>query len=200
MTPEPRTSRPANRQPAPTADRRRWKRFRDASVQIVAWPGTERAQEAEVADESFGGIGLILRGPQVSVGSALELLYNRSPMRAVVRNVALLPAARFRLGCEWEAEKQHSLTLPAELREDLRGGVYLLAALYGQHDWMGLGRAVCRLRQRAVEHDLRDVVAAADLLLDALAQPNVQRAYEGLIDEVVAAVARAEWGPAPAGR
>jgi hypothetical protein len=185
--------------PVPTSDRRRWKRFRDASVEVVAWPETEWAEQAEVADESFGGIGLILNDGRLSVGDALDMLYNRAPLRAIVRSVQRLGDGRFRIGCEWDGAGGAFAAPAVQLSDDLRGGVYLLSALYGQRDWMGLGRAVWKLRQRAADHRLPAVVQSADALLDALAQASVERAYEGLLEECVGAVAQADWRSAHAG-
>ncbi|MFO0900922.1 MAG: hypothetical protein U0836_26130 [Pirellulales bacterium] len=64
---------------------------------------------------------------------------------------------------------------------------------------MGLGRAVWKLRQRAADHRLPAVVQLADALLDALAQSSVERAYEGLLEECVGAVAQADWCSSQAG-
>jgi len=158
-------------------------------LRIVVWPGTDRAQTVEVADESFGGIGLIVPGRDLSVGVTLDLMYNSSPLQAVVRNCAEVEPMKVRVGCEWV--RSHN-DLSQQVGADLRGGVYLIDALYGKEDWLALGRAVVEMREQALRKGLSTVATSAERLLDSIFQPGVKRAYERLLDACVAAVAQAE--------
>ncbi len=84
------------------ANRRQWTRYHSDLKQVVVLG--QPSQVASIANESFGGIGIIvpdIRG--LSVNQPIKLLYSDAPMTGIVRHIQPASDGTFLVGIQWSA-------------------------------------------------------------------------------------------------
>jgi len=88
---------------------RRWTRIPTLDVASVYLPGG-KLLGCFLVDESFSGVRLMFRGSgtlraqSLNVGDTVGVVYHRSPMRGIVRNISTDEAGRLFVGVEWESK------------------------------------------------------------------------------------------------
>ncbi|MHB8970740.1 MAG: PilZ domain-containing protein [Pirellulaceae bacterium] len=100
------------------AERREWARYRsDLQRVVVLGPP---AQVASIVDESFGGIGIVVRNVRgLSVNQPITLLYSDAPMVGTVRRIEPTFYDAFQIGVQWvnAATGRQSTAGPLVLRD-----------------------------------------------------------------------------------
>lgn len=190
-----------------TEDRRQWRRFLGEAVDVRLAQDMGEPLPAEMLDESFGGIGLLLDDAQpLAVGQELDVLYNGTPIRAVVRYVGLSENGRHRVGLEWLGMKRghlaESLQLPrAEtdsystlageqpiadaIRQfvgEMGGGMTKLRAFFAHARWQDLSRAVLDLEIEAQALGFDGLASLAEHVRAALPAAPLEPALDALIE------------------
>lgn len=84
-------------------NRRQWPRETGKIRQVLLWAG-DALRDAEVLDESVGGIALSVRdGTVVQVGQEVRLTHGGRSAPAIVKHVYQREDGKFHLGLEWGA-------------------------------------------------------------------------------------------------
>jgi hypothetical protein len=82
---------------------RRWMRFPADESRVYLFTSSDEEVPAQVRDESFGGIGLLVDAApaEFAPGVAVEVEYAGAPMSALIRRVSQEVDGRTFLGLEW---------------------------------------------------------------------------------------------------
>lgn len=145
--------------------------------------GIERS--AQVADESFGGIGLIVEdlGP-LEVGTPLDLNYDGVPMAGVVKSIVDDPPSGYRIGVEWTDSVAEACHDDGGFRVD--GSLLMLIRMWQSGEWTELRRTAETLRGEAEQFGAREVEHSAralrDALDDCLPKEAILAAVDGLVE------------------
>ena len=131
----------------------------------LARDGTD--QRAEVLDESFGGIGLLLRNQRPQVGSRAAL--QRSLDAGLVR-VSVLGRRRYRVGCEWQPKTTGRRGCPRCRRSFAAGSVWSRPSMTNKTGRDCVASSVACAVRHATWHALRRSGSRA--FLAALAGPQ----------------------------
>jgi hypothetical protein len=96
-------------------DRRKWPRMTWNRRRLLLWAGNTFCQDAEMLDESAGGIALLVRdGSVVHVGQKVRLLDGGRSAPAIVKYVHEREDGKCHLGLVWgsrmsSSQRDHSL-------------------------------------------------------------------------------------------
>ncbi|MFV2067722.1 MAG: PilZ domain-containing protein [Pirellulales bacterium] len=167
------------------SDRRQWGRFVADVGEIVICPDGGKPSNAQVLDESFGGIGLTVASPlDVEVGTLIDVTYDGIPMRGIVRNVRHDDAGRQRLGIEWAAHTSCDGLEQSDLA--VERCLLVLFRMWEAGHWSDLGRAAQTLASDARTSGRIDLARLAESLQWAVADPPndvaVRTALASLVD------------------
>lgn len=173
---------------ATTVDRRLWGRFVADLGDIRIHLDDGLRLNAEVLDESFGGIGLLLEeGSPLEVGSEVSLFYDGTPMRGVVRNVRDSGDGKIRIGVEWITTAMDRSTRAAESCIEER--LFLLFHMWEARRWRVLADTARQLMRDAQDLGRDELAGRAEVLHEAVQQEgserDVHRALRALVDAVV---------------
>lgn len=166
------------------AERRRWGRFVSdvGQLRIACSGGFESS--AQVADESFGGIGLVVRelGP-LAVGTHLDLNYDGVPMSGIVKSIVEDSSAGYRIGVEWTDG------LPAGPQDDggfrVEGSLLMLIRMWQSGEWRELRRTAETLRRESEQYGAQQVARCARSLRDAVDQRLPKEAILAAVESLV---------------
>jgi hypothetical protein len=149
-------------------ERRQWGRFVvDVGKLIVSLTPTEQ-RSAEVVDESFGGIGIVIDNASgLQPGRDLSLAYDGVPMRGTVRSVHPHGGGRYRVGIEWLSSQPFD---PGshDAKAQIRGRLRVLFRTWEGGRWNELARAVACLKREAEAMQLETIAHHATALLAML--------------------------------
>lgn len=187
-----------DRPAAATIDRRQWGRFVADVGQLVVEAEAGDTRPADVWDESFGGIGLLMddvRG--LEVGNELKLTYDGTPMRGVVRNVLQQPDGRYRVGIEWQSSGDSGRDFGAGAGL-IEGRLLVLFRMWEAGEWDALAQTVATLKQQAEDLRLQQLTRRAGVLLDALRGRATAKVPDALADLVDACTTAEDYQEAAA--
>jgi hypothetical protein len=185
-------------------ERRQWDRFLNDVVHVHVSPAPGVTFAAEVLDESFGGIGLLVDDAQhLAVGRVVELEYNDTPLEAIVRHISPKQLGRHRVGLEWQAcaefetsrgRAAHSRPVRSNLEEqdacrdalvrfvaDLPRGVYRIDVFARRGAWRDLSRVVLEFQAEAEALGFAELAAEAEGIVEAAGDDDCRAAVEHFI-------------------
>ncbi len=173
---------------ATTVDRRLWGRFVADLGDIRIHLDDGLRLNAEVLDESFGGIGLLLEeGDPLEVGTEVSLFYDGTPMRGVVRNVRDSGDGKIRVGLEWVATATDCSARAAESCIEER--LFLLFHMWEARRCQVLADTARQLMRDAYNLGRDELAGRAETLHEVVQQGgserDVHRALQTLVDAVV---------------
>ena len=171
---------------ASSVERRQWGRFVSHVGKLVVRTADHDGTPAEVMDESFGGIGIVLQdGPLLDIGDEVEISCDGTPMSGVVRNIAAEEAGRQRIGVEWRS-KDLDATDTSTDEALIEARLFMLFRMWETGNRDEIYSTVQTLRGEAETLGLSDLVAASDALGQALqvdrTKQDVHQALEALVD------------------
>ena len=188
--------------------------MRFASDQVDVWvpPGPVKAR---VVDESFGGIGLVVKDATgLAGGSKITLIYNGCPMWANVRHVASEPEGGHRLGLQWtgseaaeraveRCESRAQLAKPTDpcdpesqvegaewFVEEVPAGVRKMWDLFENERFEDLLRTSDHLKLVAAFLGFEQIVVETDRLHRAIEQGASKSKVQGALEIVIEACTR----------
>jgi hypothetical protein len=95
-------------------DRRDWTRYHSDLKRVVVLGQT--SQVASIVDESFGGIGIIVRDIRgLSVNQPIKLLYSDAPMTGMIRRIGPASVNAFYVGVQWASASTNRQTAACPL-------------------------------------------------------------------------------------
>lgn len=154
--------------PQQCVERRQWGRFVVDVGKLVVSVAPSDQRNAEVLDESFGGIGVVIDDASgLEPGLDLDLNYEGVLMRGTVRSVRPYEGGRYRVGIEWAPSQSHA----PEIRDgnpQIQGRLRILLRMWEAGRWTELARAVACLKREAEALCLEPVVRHAAALLALL--------------------------------
>ncbi len=177
------------------ADRRRWGRFvSDVGQLRIACPGGLESS-VQVADESFGGIGLIVDdlGP-LAVGMQLDLNYDGVPMAGVVKSIVDEKPSGYRMGVEWTDGVAEARDEDGGFR--VEGSLLMLIRMWQSSEWTELRRTAETLRREAEQFGAREVERTARTLRDALDNRLPKEAILAAVETLVEICTESSAAPA----
>lgn len=83
-------------------ERREWVRFLDDVTEVTLWSDSVTSRQAEVRDESYTGISLLVDdASQLAPEQEVILTYRGIPMMVAVKHITPVGEGRQLVGCEW---------------------------------------------------------------------------------------------------
>ena len=165
-------------------ERRRWGRFVSDVGQLGVARRGRQQRPAEVLDESFGGIGLLVPdAADLAAGVAVDLTYDGTPMQGVVKSVVPDSQAGSRVGIEWASEAE---TTPAGDGARIEGSLFMLIRMWETGAWSELRETADRLISEADDAQFVEMARSARTLRERLdgspSAAEVLAAVEALVD------------------
>ena len=93
-----------------TSNRRKWKRFKGCLEKVRFISNENVEQHAEIIDESFGGIAMLVGSMEgLKVGENISLYFEECKFVVTIANIAPQRGGGYRVGAHWKSvQTNHS--------------------------------------------------------------------------------------------
>jgi hypothetical protein len=168
------------------SERRKWGRFVADVGELVVHVASDDCRPAELLDESFGGIGLLLcDGTRLFVDRQVEVSYDGIAIGGVVRAIEPFDGDRYRVSIEWEPIGTH-VTCHTKGGEKIEGRLFMLFRMWESANWDELAATAAKLAKEAENLGVKELVRPANTLNEVIEssapKADICKALDALVD------------------